>query len=116
MARMEAKLRVEVPTEFAYELWSRPQEYPNFMGGVTAVRSKGENICQLTIESTDRKEHWTVKLANEPPRFVRWRNTEGGRFLGEVMLRTTAEGTEVTLIVDYEPQKEAEENGRAADS
>ena len=34
---------------------------------------------------------------------MRWRNVGPGRFLGHVVLRTTVQGCEVALVVDYEP-------------
>ena len=105
MARVESKLRVGVPVDLAYGLWSRPEEFPNFLAGVTGVRKKGKETYQVTTEVGGVEEHWTIEVHRDSPRQIRWRSLETGRFLGEVLLRTVAEGTEVMLTVDYEPQR-----------
>ena len=104
MARIERTIRVGVPTQLAYELWSRPEEFPYFMDGVVAVRDKGSGLFRFTTSKSDRTEHWTARLQREAPHLVRWRTTDRGRFLGQVVLRTTADGSEVTFMVDYEPR------------
>ena len=109
MARIEGKLRVGVPAELAYELWSRPQEFPNFMAAVTSVKAKGKNAFVVTTENEGRNERWNLTVQKEGGRVVRWRSSDSGRFLGEVTLRTTAEGSEITLAVDYEPASRQEE-------
>jgi uncharacterized membrane protein len=108
MARVEGKLRVDVPVDVAYRLWSRPQEFTNFLGGVTEVKSQGRGSYKITTEHSGRKDTWTVRMHKEAPRTVRWRAVDGGQFLGEVVLRTTSGGSEITLIVDYEPHTDAD--------
>jgi len=109
MARIEGKLRVGVPAELAYELWSRPQEFPNFMGAVTSVKAKGKNAFVVSTEHEGRSERWNLTIQKEGGRVIRWRSSDSGRFLGEVTLRTTGEGSEITLAVDYEPASRDEE-------
>ena len=104
MARIEGRLKVGVPAELAFDLWSRPEEFANFMGNVIGVESTGKDVFKITTESPEGDESWTVKVQRESPRSVRWRSVEGGRFLGEVTLRTSYDGTEIMLAVDYEPR------------
>ena len=56
MARIERKIRVGVPTQLAYELWSRPEEFPHFVDGVVAVRNKGSGLYLERCFSTAIKE------------------------------------------------------------
>ena len=65
MARIEAKLRVGVPAEFAYQLWSNPEEYLNFMAAVSSGRKKA-NAYQLTTEvkTARRNGAWRSRLTS----------------------------------------------------
>ena len=103
MARVEGKLRVDVPVDVAYRLWSRPEEFTNFLGGVTDVTSLGRGSYKIKTKHSGRKDTWTVRMHKESPNVVRWRALEGGQFLGEVVIRTTTGGAEVRLVVDYAP-------------
>jgi uncharacterized membrane protein len=101
---METRLRVGVPVDLAHALWSNPAEFPNFMGGVVSVSEKPKGVFQLEAESSGGRERWSIELTEKSPHCIRWTNRGKGRFLGEVLLRSTGDGSEVWLSVDYEPR------------
>mgnify|MGYP003702757615 CR=1 FL=1 len=104
MARIEGRLKVGIPADLAFDLWSRPEEFANCMGCVIDGKNQGHDVYKITTETPGGNEGWPVKLQREAPRSVRWRSVDGGRFFGEVTLRTSYDGTEIMLAVDYEPQ------------
>ena len=103
MARMESKLRIGVPTDLAYSLWSSPEEFPNFMRGVVGVHEKGKNVFQVETKSGSNRDKWTIEVHTEEPHRVRWTSRGKGRFQGEVVLRSILDRSEVWLAIDYEP-------------
>ena len=109
MARIEGRLKVGVPAELAFDLWSRPEEFANFMGCVIGVQQQGNDVYRITTETPNGQDVLTRNGQQAALRSVRWRSVEGGRFLGEVTLRTSYDGTEIMLAVDYEPRRASAE-------
>jgi len=104
MARTESTIRVGIPPEAAFEMWSDIRKLREFLPGVLEVKNAGDNTYSVTLKAGDSKDTTRVAYSViEKPRRLVWRSKGGAKWNGEVIFRPTTEGTEVRLIVDFEP-------------
>ena len=104
MARSESTLRVNIPPTKTFKLWSDLSKLSDFLPSVMAAKRTGKGIYELTLNADEQKEKTTVAFTTiDKPRRLVWRSSQGAKWNGELILRPTAEGTELRLIVDFEP-------------
>ena len=104
MARSEGTIRVEIPPETVFSMWSDLVRLRDFLPGVTEAKSVGDGVYSLVLEQGDMRESTRVSMSViEKPRRLVWRSKGGAKWNGELILRPTADGTELRLIIDFEP-------------
>jgi hypothetical protein len=110
---METRLKLGVPEDLARALLANPLEFPNFMGGVVEVHSKGNDLYQVDTEFGGYRDRWSIEVSERSAHCFRWTNRGKGRFMGEILLRSIGDETEIFYSVDYEPRNAREGTGSA---
>ncbi|WP_406179138.1 SRPBCC family protein [Streptomyces sp. NBC_01006] len=114
MSPVTESIEVDVPVATAYDQWTQFESFPQFMDGVQSIELR-----------TDTMTHWVTKIAGVEREFdaeitglvpdeqVAW-VTVGGKVeqSGLVTFRPIDPGrTEVTLMMDFDPEGMAESIG-----
>ena len=115
MAHVEKSITVNVPLRTAYSQWTQFREFPRFMEGVEEVRQLGDRRLHWRATIAGKEEEWDAEITHqEPDRQVAWRSISGAPNGGTVSFRPAgADGTEVMLRLEYEPQDWVESVGDA---
>lgn len=104
MARTESSIRLGVAPEVVFEMWSDLSRLTEFLPSVVEAKQVGDGVYSLVLTPGDTKETTRVALSViEAPRRLVWRSKGGAKWNGEVILRPTSTGTELRLIIDFEP-------------
>ena len=104
MARSESTIRVGIPVEAAYEMWADLIHLREFLPTVTDVKRVGDGNYSVTLQAGELRESTRVAYSViEKPRRLVWRSKGGAKWNGEVIFRPVSEGTEIRLIIDFEP-------------
>ena len=105
MAYIEKSCIVERPLRTVYDQWTQFEDFPRFMEGVQEVRQIDDQNLRWRAEIGGQEEEWDAEITHqEPDSRIAWRNTSGPYNAGLVSFAPTAEGTRVTLRIDYEPK------------
>jgi len=115
MATIERKIEIDVPVRTAYDQWTQFEDFPRFMEGVKSVRQLDERRLAWTAEVLGRELSWTAEIVTQvPDQTISWRSTSGAQNMGTVSFRAlSADRTEVTLKLEYEPEGAAENTAAA---
>jgi uncharacterized membrane protein len=99
----------------AYNQWTQFEEFPKFMDGVQAVRQIDDKHLHWRAEIGGKEEEWDAEITEQiPDRRIAWRSTSGTPNAGVVTFQSSApDRTQVTLQMDYEPQRLSEKVGDA---
>jgi carbon monoxide dehydrogenase subunit G len=104
MARSESTIRVGISPKAAYEMWADLIHLQEFLPSVLDVKRVGDGAYSVVLRNGDAKETTRVSYSViEKPRRLVWRSKGGAKWNGEVILRPVSEGTEIRLIIDFEP-------------
>ncbi len=106
MPQMSDSIDVDAPISAVYALWTRFEDFPQFMGGVESI-----------TQQTDKRLHWVVKIAGVEREFdaeiteqhqderVAWRSIDGETHAGVVTFhRLDDDKTRVNVQIDWKPQ------------
>src|SRR5213593_2866530 len=106
MQRVERSIRVRLPAEELYQLWSDVASFPRFMEHVEEVRSTGaggrfshwklEPVAGVTVE-------WDAEITeDEPNHVIGWRSTDGNiGNSGTVTFAPVGEETEIHVTMQW---------------
>ncbi len=110
MPTIEETVEVNVPVRTAYDQWTRFEDFPRFMEGVTQVRRLGDTHLHWVVERDGREAEWDAEIvAQEPERRISWRSTGGPGDDGTVAFEPIGESaTRVHLAIAHEPEGAAE--------
>jgi carbon monoxide dehydrogenase subunit G len=104
MARSESTARVSISPEAAFEMWSDMARLRDFLPDVLEAKKAGDGVYALVLRTGETKEATRVAYSViEKPRRLVWRSKGGAKWNGEVIFRPTPDGTEIRLIIDFEP-------------
>lgn len=115
MRSVTKSIEVNVPVHVAYNQWTQFEEFPKFMDGVQAVRQIDDKHLHWRAEIGGKEEEWDAEITEQiPDRRIAWRSTSGTPNAGVVTFQSSApDRTQVTLQMDYEPQRLSEKVGDA---
>ena len=104
MATVEKTIDVNVPVSAAYDQWTQFEEFPRFMEGVVSVKQIDDSHVHWIAEVNGERHEWDAEIVDqEPDRVIAWRSTGGLRNSGRVEFLPIAEGTRVSVTMEYEP-------------
>jgi sporulation protein YlmC with PRC-barrel domain len=106
---------VRVPVPVAYGQWTRFEEFPRFMEGVTEVRQLDDRNLHWEAEVAGRRASWDAEIVEQQPDTrIAWRSTGGTQNEGEVSFEPVDEGnTRVAVVMVHEEEGLAERAGDA---
>lgn len=97
-------VEVAASREEAFALWSRMEEFPRFMTGVTEVRKTGEGTYHWTVEGPlGQSIEWDVKVTHDlAGRLLAWKSiTADVSNSGAVRFESTPDGTRIYVTMRY---------------
>ena len=114
MATVEKTIDVNVPVSAAYDQWTQFEEFPRFMEGIVAVKQTDDSHVHWIAEVNGERQEWDSEIVEqEPDRVIAWRSTGGLRNSGRVEFAPIAEGTRVSVEMEYDPEGIKETVGAA---
>ena len=114
MAEMEKSIVVEAPLREVYNQWTQFEEFPRFMEGVVEVRQLDDKRVYWRANIAGAEREWHAEITDQTPdRRIAWKSVTGPAHGGAVLFRPVADGTEVTMRMQYEPEGVTENVGDA---
>ena len=114
METLEESIEVEAPVRVAYNQWTRFEEFPRFMEGVESVTQMDDTHIHWVAKVAGRREEWNAQITKQvPDEEIDWVGLGDADNRGRIVFRPTADGTMVTLMLDYDPQGPVEKLGDA---
>jgi uncharacterized membrane protein len=115
MAEVTESVDVQVPVSTAYNQWTQFEEFPQFMGGVEAVRQIDDTHLRWVAEIAGKREEWDAEITEQhPDERVAWKATGGKGNAGVVTFhRLDDDATRVTVQLDWQPEGVVENVGTA---
>jgi uncharacterized membrane protein len=106
MESIEKSIDVNVPVRTAYNQWTQFEEFPQFMEGVEEVRQLDDKRLHWRASIAGKTEEWNAEITEQTPdKVVAWRSTSGSENSGRVTFAPAgADGTRVTLRMEYDPE------------
>jgi sporulation protein YlmC with PRC-barrel domain len=105
MTTIAEDVEVGVPPEAAYRQWTRYEESPRFMEGVTRVERRDDRHLHWVTDDGGGERGWDAEIVeDEPGRRLAWRSVSGERAAGAVTFERLDEArTRVRLELDRDP-------------
>jgi uncharacterized membrane protein len=115
MAKVDSKIKVDVPLETAYNQWTQFEEFPRFMEGVQEVQQLSDERLFWVAELGGERKEWYARILRQVPNEVLAWESEGGVVnSGTVIFHRDEPGkTEIELHMEYEPDDFKEKAGGA---
>jgi uncharacterized membrane protein len=115
MAKVDSKIKVDVPLETAYNQWTQFEEFPRFMEGVQEVQQLSDERLFWVAELGGERKEWYARILRQVPNEVLAWESEGGVLnSGTVIFHRDEPGkTEIELHMEYEPDDFKEKAGGA---
>lgn len=109
MHHIESSVEVAVPVSYAYNQWTRFEEFPRFMSDVREVRQIDDTHLHWTVEMGGRTKSWDAEITDQvPDELIAWKSIDGQENQGSVRFHPTETGCQVELAMDYETEGFAE--------
>lgn len=104
MATIEKSIEVGVPVSTAYGQWTQFEQFPQFMTGVLEVKQLDDSHVRWVADVDGERKEWDAEIVEQvPDRVVAWRSVGGLENHGRVEFEPTAEGTRVSVAMEYDP-------------
>jgi uncharacterized membrane protein len=115
METVEKSIVVNVPVSTAYNQWTQFEEFPQFMEGVERVQQQDDTTLTWRANIAGKDVEWKAEITEQTPdQRISWRSTTGAYNAGTVNFSPAgADSTNVTLLLEYEPQGFFENIGSA---
>jgi uncharacterized membrane protein len=115
VALVEASIDVNADIATVYDQWARFDSYPGFMDTVRSVTRLDDTHLRWVSVIAGRIATWEAAITEQVPGTrISWVSVTGAPRSGTVALAPlVADGTRVSLRVEYRPQDVAEPAGQA---
>ncbi len=106
MAEIKQTLEIDVPVQAAYDQWSRFESFPIFMDNIKSVEQQSENQVFFQAHVQGVRRSWLARVVRDDPGHeISWKSVDGSRNHGRVIFEPLdAYRTQVTLLMEYEPE------------
>jgi hypothetical protein len=104
MTAIRESIVVDVPVPVAYGQWTRFEEFPQFMEGVTEVRQLDDKSLHWEADIAGRHAAWDAEIIEQQPDSrIAWRSTGGTQNDGEVIFEPVgSESTRIDVVMVHE--------------
>jgi sporulation protein YlmC with PRC-barrel domain len=115
MTAIKESIVVGVPVPVAYGQWTRFEEFPRFMEGVTQVQQIDDRNLHWEADVAGRHAAWDAEIVEQQPDTrIAWRSTGGTQNDGEVSFEPVDEAsTRIAVIMVHEDEGLTERAGGA---
>lgn len=98
-------IEVDVPISTAFRAWTRFEEIPRFMRGVTAVKRLDDRHLHWQAQIIGVNRAWVLEITEMArERKIEWRSCSGPKNHGAIVLEALSTvDTRVTMEVHYDP-------------
>ncbi|MCT4353906.1 SRPBCC family protein [Streptomyces sp. Je 1-79] len=114
MSQVKESIEVDVPVTTAYNQWTQFESFPQFMDGVERIEQRSDTLTHWVTKIGGVKREFDAEItAQIPDEKVAWVTVEGeAEQSGLVTFRPIDPAhTEVTLMMDFDPEGMAESIG-----
>ena len=115
METIDQAIDIDLPLQTVYNQWTRFEDFPLFMKGVTAVKQLDCQRVEWQVKLGGRKKTWQAEIIEqEPDECIAWRSTDGVETSGRVDFGSMgANCTRIYLHLNYEPEGIVEKTAAA---
>jgi uncharacterized membrane protein len=106
MRTIDRFIEIDLPVQAVYNQWTRFEDFPLFMEGVTSVRQHDHQHVEWEARIGGRKKIWQAEIfEQEPDHCIAWRSMKGVKMSGRVEFDSLGNNcTRISLHLDYEPE------------
>ncbi|WP_030716617.1 SRPBCC family protein [Streptomyces sp. NRRL F-2580] len=114
MSRVKETIEVDVPVTMAYNQWTQFESFPEFMDGVQRIEQRTDTLTHWVTKIAGVEREFDAEITEQvPDQKVAW-VTVGGETEQSGLVtfrRIDPAHTEVTLMMDFDPDGMAENIG-----
>lgn len=106
MEIIDQSIHIDLPLQTVYNQWTRFEDFPLFMNGVTEVRQLDCDRVEWQVKLGGKKKTWLAEIIEqEPDTCIAWRSTNGVETSGRVVFSSLgANCTRIHLHLNYKPE------------
>ncbi len=118
MTVIEESIEVQGPLSTVYNRWTKFEDFPQFMDGITEIRQLDDTHMHWVAEFGGQHHEWDAEVTEQKPdERVAWKNTDGTANAGVVTFhRIDPDTTRVMVQMDFVPEGIIEKLGAAIGS
>ena len=116
MPTVTEKKVIDHDVHTVYNQWTQFEDFPRFMEGVERVEQLDDRRLHWVADFGGSRHEWDAEITEQvPDQRVAWRSIDGKTNRGQVSFRPADSGgkTEVTVLMDWEPEGIKEKIGGA---
>ncbi|WP_406858783.1 SRPBCC family protein [Streptomyces sp. HUAS MG47] len=114
MSQVKESIEVDVPVRTAYDQWTQFESFPEFMDGVERIEQRTDTMTHWVTKIAGMEREFDAEITEQvPDKRVAWVTVGGDtEQSGLVTFRKIDPShTEVTLMMDFDPEGMAETIG-----
>lgn len=106
MEIIDQAIHIDLPLQSVYNQWTRFEDFPLFMDGVTEVHQMGCDRVEWQVKVGGRKKTWLAEIIEQvPDACIAWRSMNGVETSGRVVFTSLGMNcTRVHLHLNYKPE------------
>ncbi len=106
MEIIDQAIHIDLPLQTVYNQWTRFEDFPLFMNGVTEVHQQDCNRVEWQVTLGGKKKTWLAEIIEQvPDACIAWRSTNGVETSGRVVFTSLGmDCTRVHLHLNYKPE------------
>ncbi len=105
MHKIERAIVVNRPVTTVYNQWTQFEAFPDFMSSVLEAHQRDDTHVRWKASFGRKIKEWDAQITEQvPDRRISWKSVSGAHNAGTVRFKPLgADGTEVHLLLAYEP-------------
>jgi uncharacterized membrane protein len=105
MSTIERSIEIDAPASTVYGVWTRFEEFPEFMEGVEEVKQVDDRHLHWRASVFGKREEWDAEITEQvPDKRIAWTSTGGATNAGAVTFhRLSDDRSKVMLQLEVEP-------------
>ncbi|MDP5226791.1 MULTISPECIES: SRPBCC family protein [Arthrobacter] len=112
MPKIQEGIDVDVPFWAAYEQWTRPDHFPEFLGHVLAANRIDEDQVRFVTKTGAMRREFIVRMLEErPDRAISWSSTVGSTFCEVTLESLSHDRSHVEMSVYWDGTAQSQHSG-----